>query len=403
MVTTWVENAEGSGFGIENLPYGAFSVPGSPESRIGVRIGSKVLDVRPLAERGRLPIELSAPNLNPLLDAGKSVWDEVRETLSGLLSGESERSAVEPLLVPLDQVTMRMPFTVGDYVDFYSSEEHATNIGKMFRPDSEPLLPNWKHLPVGYHGRSGTVVVSGTPIRRPTGQLRGADGPTFGPTRRLDIELEMGFVIGGSTSPGESIPIEQADLYIFGMMLVNDWSARDIQAWEYVPLGPFLGKSFATSISPWIVPMAALEYVRLAPPTQHPDVFDYLRTDRPWGFDIDLDVRISTAEMRARGDESVTVSKTNFRHMYWTAAQQLAHLTVNGATVRSGDLCASGTISGSDPDSLGSFIELSSNGTRPITLADGTTRTFLEDGDEITLAGHAGSVSLGEVVGRIVS
>ena len=297
---------------------------------------------------------------------------------------------------------MRLPFDVADYVDFYSSEQHATNLGRMFRPDAEPLLPNWKHLPVGHHGRSGTVVASGTPIQRPSGQQRGADGPTFGPSQRLDIELEMGFVIGGKSVLGKPVPTDRAEQHIFGMMLVNDWSARDIQAWEYQPLGPFLGKSFATSIAPWIVPLAALEGARVSPPRQDLEVFEYLRADRPWGFDVDLDVRLSTAEMRERGEEAVVVSATNFRDMYWTPAQQLAHLTVNGATIRSGDLCASGTISGSEPGTYGSFIELSRNGSEPITLPDGSQRTFLEDGDEVTLTGRAGPVSFGEVAGRVV-
>ena len=399
---TWVPEADASGFGIENLPYGVFSIGDSPSTRLGVRIGSQILDLRVIAQRGELPIELASPNLNALLDAGKSVWDEVREKIAGLLSDEGHRNNVEPLLVPLSAVSMRMPFEVADYVDFYSSEQHATNLGRMFRPDGDALLPDWKHIPVGYYGRAGTVVVSGTPIRRPHGQRSGQDGPMFGPSERLDIELEMGFVIGGPTTLGEPVPIKAAGDHIFGMMLVNDWSARDIQAWEYQPLGPFLGKSFVTSIAPWVVPMAALESARVAPPTQDPRVFEYLRTDRPWGFDIDLEVGLSTSAMRANGQPAVTVSSTNLRNMYWTPAQQIAHMTVNGATVRSGDLCASGTISGSEPGTYGSLIELSWNGSQPIDLPDESQRTFLENGDEVVISGRAGAVSFGEVRGEIV-
>ena len=334
MAETWVDLDADEGFGVENLPYGVFSAgPGTP-NRLGVRIGSRVLDLHPFTERGQLRQELGAPNLNPFLAAGHHAWSEARATITELLTDQAHEPGVSSHLIALDTVSMRLPFDVADYVDFYSSEQHATNLGKMFRPDSEPLLPNWKHLPVGYHGRAGTVVVSDTPIARPFGQRRGQNGPTYGPSERLDIELELGFVIGGSTILGAPVPIHKASEHIFGMMLVNDWSARDIQAWEYQPLGPFLGKSFATSIGAWVVPMAALDAARVDPPTQDPAPLDYLRTDEPWGFDIDLEVQLSTVEMRGGDTEPAVVSRTNFKDMYWTPAQQLAHMTVNGATVR---------------------------------------------------------------------
>lgn len=403
MTGTWVEGADGSGFGLEHLPYGVFSFGDGPSTRVGVRVGSRVLDLRTLAQRGQLPAELAASNLDPLLAAGRQLWDDVRTTVAGLLADGQHRPNVEPLLIPLDDVTMRLPFSVADYVDFYSSEEHATNLGRMFRPDGEPLLPNWRHLPVGYHGRAGTVVVSGTPVARPHGQRRGPDGPTFGPSERLDIELEVGFVVGGHSNLGRPVPIGAAAEHLFGVVLVNDWSARDIQAWEYVPLGPFLGKSFATSISPWVTPLAALGPARVAGPPQDPPVLEYLRTEEPWGLDLELEVWLASQTMRERGDDPARISATNFSTMYWTAAQQLAHMTVNGASVRPGDLFASGTVSGAEPGTYGSMIELTWNGEHPITLPDGTERTFLEDGDEVTLRARSGPITLGSVSGVVVA
>jgi fumarylacetoacetase len=297
--------------------------------------------------------------------------------------------------VPLAEVEQRLPLAVGDYVDFYSSLEHATNLGRMFRPDAEPLLPNWRHLPVGYHGRASSVVVSGTPVRRPRGQLPPAEpggAPSFGPTQRLDIELELGFVTGPGNALGTSIPTSAAAQHVFGFVLVNDWSARDIQRWEYVPLGPFLGKSFATSISPWVVPLAALEPFRVPAPAQDPEPLEYLRTEGDWGLDIELEVELG----------GTVISRTNARGLYWTFPQQLAHATVNGTNTRPGDLYASGTISGAEPDSRGSLIELTWGGRDPVRLADGSERTFLEDGDTVTLRGRAGdTVSFGEVTGTI--
>ncbi|MHB1241983.1 MAG: fumarylacetoacetase [Gaiellaceae bacterium] len=323
--------------------------------------------------------DLGPGSLDELLPRGRDAWE--RETERAL--------AAEPAL-PLDEVEPRLPFTVADYVDFYSSLEHATNLGRMFRPGSEPLLPNWRHLPVGYHGRAGTVVVSGTPVRRPHGQAKppDADAPVFGPSRRLDIELELGFVVGVPSTLGEPVPAAAFAAHVFGVVLVNDWSARDIQAWEYVPLGPFLGKSFATSVSAWVTPLALLEGRRVAAPPQEPEPLPHLRVEGDWAFDIPLEVELN-GEVIAAG---------NARALYWTMPQQLAHATSNGASVRTGDLMASGTISGPERGSEGSLIELTRNGAEPLRLADGAERTFLEDGDEVVLRGEP----LGEVRGRIV-
>ena len=402
---SWVDGANESGFGTDHLPYGLISSDGGVR-RVAVRIGRFALDLSAAARAGLLPPVASHPSLKPLMAAGPSVWSEVRQLVQDLLTDDRHQSVVEDMLNDIDGVDVHLPFEVADYVDFYSSEQHATNLGRMFRPDSEPLLPNWKHLPVGYHGRAGTVVVSGTPVRRPSGQRRGADGPTFGPSERLDIELEMGFVVGVSSEIGSRVTVSEAADHIFGFGLVNDWSARDIQAWEYVPLGPFLGKSFATSLAGWVTPLSALEPFRIPQPAQHPEPLPYLRGTDPWGFDIDLEVLLSSRAMREAGLEPMRISATNFGQMYWTPAQQLAHLTVNGASTRTGDLCASGTISGSEPGTYGSFIELTQNGTEPITLPTGETRAFLEDGDEVTLHGRARNedsfIELAAVTGRIV-
>ncbi|MGC9993669.1 MAG: fumarylacetoacetase, partial [Candidatus Cybelea sp.] len=336
---------------------------------------------------------LQAPVLNPLLAAGRSTWLPLRERISGLLraggDGRLREGGAERFFCAQDAVAMRVPMEIGDYVDFYSSIEHATNLGKLFRPNAEALLPNWRWLPVGYHGRSSTIVVDGTPIRRPSGQRKApADAaPSFGASRRLDIELEVGFVTGPGNSLGEPIAIRDAREHIFGLLLVNDWSARDIQAWEYQPLGPFLGKSFATTISPWIVTLDALEPFRVQGPPQEPSPLAYLRVDEPWAYAISLAVDLQTRQMEERGIAPETISQTTFAGMYWNVAQQLAHATANGAVTRPGDLFASGTISGSEPESQGSLIELTWNGERPITLTDGESRRFLEDGDEVTLRG----------------
>jgi fumarylacetoacetase len=298
----------------------------------------------------------------------------------------------------IDGVTLHLPFAVGDYVDFYASEHHASNLGRLFRPGSPPLMPNWRHMPVGYHGRAGTVVVSGTDIVRPCGQRKAADAdaPTFGPAARLDIEAELGFVVGVPSRLGQPVPVDAFAAQVFGAVLLNDWSARDIQAWEYVPLGPHLGKSFATSISPWVVPLAALEPARVPLPGQDPQPLPYLRESTPWGLDIEVAVEWN----------GQVVSRPPYRTMYWSPAQMLAHMTANGASVRTGDLFASGTISGPEPDQRGAFIELSWGGRDPVTV-HGEPRTFLLDGDEVVLTATApgatgGRVGFGEVRGRIL-
>jgi fumarylacetoacetase len=352
--------------------FGVFCRPGE-EPRVGFRSGDSVLDLSRFGE------EFQAPSLNALMGAGPVAWERA------LARVQSEQADA----IPLADVELRLPFEVADYVDFYSSLEHATNLGRMFRPDSEPLLPNWRHLPVGYHGRAGTVVVSGTPVRRPRGQAKppDADAPVFGPSKRLDIELELGFVVGVPSRLGEPVHAERFDEHVFGVVLVNDWSARDIQAWEYQPLGPFLGKSFATSMSAWVTPLSLLHGARIPRRPQDPEPPPYLRVEPDWVLDVDLEVELNGA----------VVSRTNARGLYWSMPQQLAHATVNGASVRTGDLLATGTISGPTRGSEGSLIELTLNGTEP--LAGG--RTFLEDGDEVVLRGRAGELELGEVRGRI--
>jgi fumarylacetoacetase len=384
------------GFGLDNLPYGAVARGDGP-AQLAVRLGDDAVFLDVLEEAGLLVAAglpartLSGPVLNPLLALGRGAWSALRTTLQKLLADGPPASA----LVPLAEVEMRLPLAVGDYVDFYSSLEHATNLGRLFRPDAEPLLPNWRHIPIGYHGRASSIVVSGTPVRRPRGQLPPAEPgglPSFGPTRRLDIELELGFVTGPGNALGTSITTAAAADHVFGFVLVNDWSARDIQRWEYVPLGPFLGKSFATSISPWVVPLEALEPFRVPAPAQDPEPLEYLRTAGDWGLDIALEVELG----------GTVISRTNTRGLYWTFPQQLAHATVNGTNVRPGDLYASGTISGAEPGSRGSLLELTWGGRDPVRLADGSERTFLEDGDTVTLRGRCGdTVSFGEVTGTI--
>ena len=397
--TTWVDGAAGSLFDVDHLPYGVFATSPEEPPRIGARIGDLVVDLAPVAATDMLEVAhvFEAPSLNPLLAQGRPAWTSVRSWLTGLLTDEAERSLVEPHLVPVDEVTMAMPFEVADYVDFYCSLHHATNVGRIFRPDDEPLKPNWRHLPVGYHGRAGTVVVSGTDVRRPCGQrlTRGAGDPhpTYGPSARLDIEAEMGFVVGTPTRLGERVGTDAFPEHVFGLTLLNDWSARDIQAWEYVPLGPFLGKSFATSVSAWVTPLDALAAARVDLPGQDPEPLDYLRVPSGAGFDIDLEVLLN----------GETVSRPPYSSMYWSPAQMLAHLTVNGASLRTGDLFASGTVSGPERDQRGSFLELSWGGTEPF----GNDRTFLEDGDTVTLRATApgasgGRIGFGEVTGRIL-
>jgi fumarylacetoacetase len=394
----WVDGAAGSPYDVDNLPYGVFVAGDGGQPRVGVRIGDVVLDVAPVAEAAMpdLAPALAASTLNPIMAAGRPAWTALRSGLTRLLTDDSHRSLVEPHLLPVDGVEMRLPFEVADYVDFYASLQHATNVGRLFRPDSEPLTPNWRHLPIGYHGRAGTVVVSGTPITRPHGQRKPPDAtaPVFGPSRRLDIEAELGFVVGAPAGSG-MLGTDDAPDHVFGALLLNDWSARDIQAWEYVPLGPFLGKSFATSVSGWVTPLDALDAARVDLPGQDPPPLDYLRVTEPAGYDIDVEVLLN----------GEVVSRPPYAAMYWSPAQMLAHLTVNGASARTGDLFGSGTISGDRPDQRGSFLELSWGGREPFT-AGGREHTFLEDGDEVTLRATApgslgGRIALGEVSGRI--
>jgi len=391
---TWLDLPEYTGFGLDNLPLGVFSTEGIAP-RTGVRIGDLVLDLWEWSHDE----DHRTGSLNAFLARGPQRWAQLRRDVRGCLTDEAYRGGAEPFLLPVDQVTLHLPIEVADYVDFYSSRHHAENVGRLFRPDAEPLTPNWRHLPIGYHGRAGTVQVSGTPVMRPTGQRAEPGGaPSFGPSLRLDLEAEVGFVVGTPSEPGTRVPVEALADHVFGVCLVNDWSARDLQAWEYVPLGPFLGKSFLTSVSPWVVPLAALEAARVAPPRRDPRPLPYLDDDaHPWGLDITLEVRLN----------GELVSRPPFREMYWTPAQQLAHLTVNGASLRTGDLYASGTVSGADRDQLGCLLELSRNGRQPLSLADGSTRTFLEDGDVVTITasapGPGGSrIGFGEVTGEVL-
>ncbi|WP_034091669.1 fumarylacetoacetase [Streptacidiphilus albus] len=391
---SWVPVPEGSHFPVQNLPYGVFAPPGA-EPRVGVAIGEHVLDLAAALDDD----VFARPSLNAFMAQGRERWQQVRAAVTALLTDEAHRAQVEPALHRIAEVRLLLPFEVADYVDFYASEHHATNIGRMFRPDSAALTPNWKHLPIGYHGRAGTVVVSDTPVVRPNGQrqpVAGEDLPGFGPSLRLDIEAEVGFVVGVGSELGTPVPVADFEQHVFGVCLVNDWSARDIQAWEYVPLGPFLGKSFATSVSPWIVPLDALAQARTAPPARDHELRPYLRDDADWGLDLAMEVRLN----------GHPVSRPPFASMYWTAAQQLAHMTVNGASLRTGDLYASGTVSGPEAGQRGSLMELSWGGRDKIALPDGSVRTFLEDGDEVaitaTAPGADGTViGFGSVTGRI--
>jgi fumarylacetoacetase len=411
VATSWVHVPSGSDFPIQNLPYGVFT--NERGTRCGVAIGDSVLDLA-AAERAGLFAHTNldadtffSETLNGFIGQGRALWIQIRDTITAFLdmgNASAPAFAREHELLVSTPVSMNLPVRVGDYVDFYSSEQHATNLGKMFRPDGDALLPNWKHLPVGYHGRAGTVVVSGTDITRPSGQRLAEGAPVFGPSVRLDIELEVGFITGNANRLGEPLDIASAEDAIFGVCLVNDWSARDIQAWEYVPLGPFLGKSFATTISPWIVPLDALEPFRIPRPIQSPSPLPYLRDDFGRGIGINLTVGFTP---RGSSEETV-ITETSFTNMYWTMAQQLAHATVNGATVRAGDLFASGTVSGEGVNERGSLIEITWNGAEPMTLSDGSARTFLEDGDSISIRGRCSAegevpIGFGDCVGTVIS
>ncbi len=403
MTTSWIDLAEDDAFGLDNLPYGVFSTQGT-DPRVGVRVGEWVLDAGAVARIGRDAVgvgdgpDLTAawerPSLNAFLELGRPAWTVARSWLQEVLTDPVHEERTRPHLVPVGDVVMHLPIEVADYVDFYCSLDHATNVGRIFRPDGDALLPNWRHLPVGYHGRGGTVVVSGTPVVRPQGQRKPADAsePVFGPSTRLDIEAELGFVVGAGSELGSPIPAGSFADHVFGVVGLNDWSARDIQAWEYVPLGPFLGKSFATSVSAWVTPLAALEAAWTDLPPQDPRPLPYLAPGETRGLDIEVEVELN----------GEVVSRPPYSSMYWSPAQMLAHLTVNGASTRPGDLFASGTISGAAPEQRGSFLELTWGGKEP--LSDG--HTFLEDGDEVVLrysapATGGGRLTLGEVRGRV--
>ena len=385
----------GSDFPIENLPYGVFAAGREPH--IGIAIGESIFDVNAATIAGLFDLQfhdrhiLTAPNLNPLLAAGRPMWTLLRERVTALLqpgNDEVERSGNPAnIFVSRRDAQMLVPFAPGDYVDFYSSLEHATNMGKIIRPDSAALLPNWRYLPIGYHGRASTIVIDGTPVVRPSGQSKpaAADEPVYGPTRSLDIELEMGFITGPATNLGTPLPIADARDHIFGLVIVNDWSARDIQAWEYQPLGPFLGKSFATSVSPWVVTLDALEPYRVAGPPQEPEPFAHLRSPGNFSYDINLQVLLQSEQMRQHGAPPAAIARSNYKYMYWNMAQQLAHAASNGTAIRPGDLYASGTISGPDPGSYGSMMELTWRGANPLKLPSGEERGFLSDGDTVTL------------------
>ena len=405
-MTTWLDLPADHPFGIQTLPYGVFTTADEPDRpRVGVRIGDLVLDASAVAALGgdpgdgpHLAAAWANPSLNAFLALGRQAWSTAREWLTEILTDDVHRAGVEPHLHPLDRVALHLPIEVADYVDFYASEDHASNVGRIFRPDNAALPPNWKHLPIGYHGRSGTVVVSGTDVVRPTGQRKGpADpAPVFGPSIRLDIEAELGYVVGGATPLGSRVSVDEAADHLFGVVILNDWSARDLQAWEYVPLGPFLGKSFATSISAWVTPLEALEAAHVALPGQaEPPVLPYLEGNA-FGLDVHLEVSIN----------GTVVSRPEHSGMYWSPAQMLAHMTVNGASLRNGDLFGSGTISGPTRETRGSLLELTWNGTEPLTLSDGSTRGFLEDGDTVTMTAWApgrdgARIGLGEVTGTI--
>ena len=409
---SWVPVAPSSDFSIQNLPFGIFAYPGKGP-RVGVAIGDFVLDLAYLQVNGLFD-GFSLPNgifLQPYLNAfialGKPVTNQVRMYVSQLLNVENQtlqqRTDKEDFLVPQSEIEMKLPVYIRDYTDFYSSEQHAFNVGSMFRDPDNALLPNWKHIPVGYHGRASSIIPSEVPIHRPNGQTKADDSenPSFGPTKLLDFELEMAFIVSKETQIGETVSTKQAEDFIFGFVLFNDWSARDVQKWEYVPLGPFLAKNFASSVSPWVVTLEALAPFRVAGKIQDPKVLPYLQFEGEKNFDINLQVAI-----QPENSSEKIVSNSNFKHMYWNVNQQLAHHTVNGCNLGVGDLLASGTISGPTPESYGSMLELTWRGTRPIKMSDNTERKFIHDGDTVIMRGHAQKnnirVGFGEVRTKVL-
>lgn len=402
-------------FPIENLPYGVFSTESNQKHRIGVAIGDQILDLSVVKHLFSGPVLQSQQHifeettLNGFMGLGRAAWREARDTLQKILAAEDNTLRDNTGLrsrafVNQNQATMHLPARIGDYTDFYSSKNHAYNVGVMFRGPENALMPNWKHLPVGYHGRASSVVVSGTPIRRPNGQTRPDESqpPVFGKCKLLDIELEMAFFTGPATTLGEPIPIDKAEDYIFGMVLMNDWSARDIQKWEYVPLGPFLGKNMGTTISPWVVTMDALKPFAVPNQAQDPKPLPYLCHEDPFCFDINLEVDINCDGL----SKPSTICRSNFKYMYWTMKQQLTHHTVTGCNINPGDLMASGTISGESEDSFGSMLELCWKGTKQIDLGNGITRKFLQDGDEVIMTGYCEKegyrIGFGKCTGKIL-
>ncbi|NUX98844.1 fumarylacetoacetase [Paraburkholderia youngii] len=392
---SWIEsaNAPGSDFPIQNLPFGIFSDSSNASRRVGVAIGDSIVDLDVLAREGLVSFDaqlFAQASLNAFIATGKEQWRAIRVRLSALLDANNpelrDNAAIrQKALIAQADARLHLPVDIPGYTDFYSSREHATNVGSMFRDPKNALMPNWLEIPIGYNGRASSVVVSGTPVRRPNGQIKLPDSerPIFGACRKLDIELEMGFIVGAGSALGDPISCERAEDHIFGLVLLNDWSARDIQQWEYVPLGPFNSKGFATTISPWIVTLDALEPFRCRQPEQSPQPLPYLQHAGEHAFDIQLEVDLRTQSE----SEAQTISRTNFRQMYWTMAQQLAHHTSGGCNVRVGDLMGSGTISGATPDSCGSLLESTWNGQRPLQLTSGQQRAFIEDGDELILRG----------------
>jgi len=407
-IKTWIEISENSDFSIQNIPFGIAKV--NNETFVATRIGDTVINLYAVARLGHFNIEkevFSSCRLNDFMLLGKQATRDVRNEISDIFNTNNEEaknnSELQRALMNINEVEMLMPVEVGDYTDFYSSEQHAFNVGCMFRDPDNALLPNWKHIPVGYHGRASSIVVSGTPIHRPKGQQKPKDDepPVFGPCKLLDFELEMAFITYEGKAMGDSISTAEAADFIFGMCLFNDWSARDIQKWEYVPLGPFLAKSFGSSMSPWIVTLDALESFRTKSTVQDPEVFDYLKCDGDKNIDINLQVAI-----QPEGTEEIVVSNSNYKYMYWNMNQQLAHHTINGCNIKAGDMMASGTISGNDESAYGSMLEISWKGTKSVTMADGTERKFIVDNDTVIMRGYAEKdgvrVGFGEVSTKVL-
>ena len=413
---SFISVAEHSHFPIQNLPYGIFKPNALSKPRVGVAIGDLILDLSILEAEGIFADILgkpsyifSKPNLNSFMSQGLNIWRETRAVISNLLRVDEPQlrdndNLRQQTLIPIQEARLMMPVEIGGYTDFYSSREHATNVGTMFRGKENALMPNWLHLPVAYHGRTSSIVLSGTDIHRPLGQSKSdeAVSPTFGPSKLLDFELEMGFFIGSGNKLSQPIPVTETENHIFGLVLVNDWSARDIQKWEYQPLGPFLAKNFATSISPWVVTLEALEPFRCAGPPQDPQPLPYLVSQGDQSFDIELEVSLQSPEMEIEH----VICRSNFRYLYWSMRQQLAHHSISGCNLQTGDLLASGTISGPDPKSYGSMLELAWRGTKPIQLPDGTSRKFIADNDRVIMrgwcAGDGYRVGFGEVIGKIL-